>query len=64
MKKDGTVLAVGDDQYGQCQVDDWTNIVAICAGQYHTVGLKADGTLVATGRNDKGQCDVSGIDLW
>ena len=34
--------------------------MAISAGMYHTVGLKADGTVVAVGDNGKGQCDVSG----
>ncbi len=60
LKNDGTVVAVGDNEYGQCDVSDWTDIIAICAGDYHTVGLKSDGTVVAVGKNDKGQCDVSG----
>ena len=57
---DGTVLAAGRNDYGQCDVDDWTDIVAISASGYHTVGLKADGTVVAVGMNAHGQCDVSG----
>jgi hypothetical protein len=40
---------VGDNDYGQCNVDDWTDIVYIAAGSYHTAGLKADGTVVAAG---------------
>ena len=36
------------------------DIVAIGAGYYHTVGLKADGTVVAVGYNNGGQCKVSG----
>jgi len=36
----------------------WGNIIAIAAGSYHTVGLKADGTVVATGLNDNGQCNT------
>ena len=40
--------------------NDWTDIVAISAGYWHTVGLKADGTVVAVGYNEFGQCDVSG----
>ena len=35
------------------------DIVAISAGDYHTVGLKSDGTVVATGYNGVGQCNVS-----
>ena len=52
---------VTKDNNGQCDVDSWTDIVAISAGQYHTVGLKTDGTVVAVGENSYGQCDV---DSW
>ena len=60
LKADGTVVAVGDNYYGQCDVDGWTDIVAVSAGDDHTVGLKADGTVVAVGYNLYGQCDVDG----
>ena len=56
---DGTVVAVGENDKGQCNVSDWRDIVAVCAGREHTVGLKADGTVVATGNNEYGQCNVS-----
>lgn len=46
---DGTVVAEGDNQYGQCDVDDWTDIVAIAAYGRSTVGLCSDGTTVVTG---------------
>lgn len=59
LKSDGTVVAVGENAYGQCDVSGWTDIVAVRAGSLHTVGLKADGTVVATGKNDDGQCNVS-----
>ncbi len=59
LQTDGTVVAIGYNQYGQCDVSDWRNIVAISAGEGHTVGLKADGTVVAVGMNEQGQCDVS-----
>jgi alpha-tubulin suppressor-like RCC1 family protein len=38
----------------------FTDIVAIAAGAYHTVGLKSDGTVVAAGYNNFGQCNVGG----
>ena len=60
LKADGTVVAVGDNEDGQCNVRDWKDIVAISVGYKHTVGLKADGTVVAVGVNNCGQCDVSG----
>ena len=58
IKADGTVVAVGDNDYGQCNVSGWKDIVEVSAGNYHTVGLKADGTVVAVGDNDDGQCNV------
>ena len=59
LKSDGTVVAVGDNEYCQCDVSEWTDIVAISAGSSHTVGLKSDGTVVAVGENYAGQCNVS-----
>ena len=46
---DGTVVATRNNYYGQCDVSDWTDIVAISAVGDHTVGLKADGTVVTSG---------------
>ena len=34
--------------------------MAACAGEYHTVGLKADGTCLKAGWNKSGQLDVDG----
>jgi hypothetical protein len=74
LRSDGTVVAAGgpvkvgpeDDDTaitvydGQCDVGDWTDIVQVAAGNWHTVGVKSDGTVVAVGANYNGQCDVSG----
>jgi hypothetical protein len=57
-KSDGTVVAVGWNEYGQCDVGSWTDIVQVSANNVHTVGLKSDGTVVAVGDNGSGQCDV------
>ena len=59
LKADGTVLAVGSNISGQCNVDNWADIVAVSAGSFHTVGLKSDGTVLAVGGSSYGQCDVS-----
>jgi alpha-tubulin suppressor-like RCC1 family protein len=59
LKENGTVIAVGDNEYGQCDTGDWEDVVAISAGSNTTVGLKRDGTVVAVGRNDCGQCETS-----
>ena len=35
LKSNGTVMAVGDHKYGQCDVSGWLDIVAIAAGNVH-----------------------------
>ena len=60
LKPDGSVVAVGDNDNGRCDVSSWRDCVTISAGDYHTVGLKDDGTVVAVGSNKNGQLDVSG----
>jgi len=60
LHEDGMVSAAGQNSEGQCDVSDWSNIVAVSAGYRHSVGLRADGTVVATGLNSGGQCEVSG----
>ena len=59
LKKDGTVVAVGNNKCGQCNVNNWEDIVAISAEGMHTVGLKKDGTIIAVGDNSNGQCNVN-----
>lgn len=52
-------MAVGNNEYGQLQVQDWNNIAQIAVGVDHIVGLLTDGTVIAVGMNDSGQCDVN-----
>ena len=68
LKSDGTVTAVGDNNYGQCDVSGWCDIVAVATGNVHlatntgnahTIGLKAEGSVAAVGWNKHGQCDVN-----
>ena len=54
LKSDGTVVAVGMNGDGQCDVGNWTDIIQVAAGDDHTVGLKSDGTVVAVGDNTTG----------
>ena len=45
----GTVAAGGTDgQYMREELDEWQDVVQICAGDTKAVGLKADGTVVHT----------------
>jgi hypothetical protein len=61
LKSDGTVVAVGETEYGRCYVSYWNDIVAISVSGDHTVGLKADGTVVATKDYGNGVSDWSDI---
>ena len=56
--EDGSVRVIGENRFGQCDVDGWTGITAVAVGYGHTVGLREDGTVLAIGCNDCGQCDV------
>lgn len=60
LKSDGSVIVTGSNEYGQCNVSSWKNIIEVSATSSTTVGLKSDGTVVATGWNKFGQCEVSG----
>ena len=51
VKVDGTVVAVGYNDSGQCNVSGWAGINQTAEGLYHTVGLRSDGTVVAVGDN-------------
>lgn len=54
IKQDGTLVAVGDNSYGQCDFSDkekWSDIIKVATGDWYTVGLKSDGTVVMTGQN-------------
>lgn len=61
LKSDGTVVAAGDNSYGQCDITGWTGVKAVDAGAYFTVGLKTDGTVLFTGLDDYGE---SGAAEW
>ena len=62
LKSDGTVFANKildkEDEKGQCNVDEWNDIIAISTSYAYTVGLKKDGTVVWAGTNKYGRCDV------
>ena len=59
LKSDGTVVAWGDNTYGQSTVPTGlAGVVAIAASGYHSLALQSDGTVVAWGGNSYGQSTV------
>ena len=62
LKSDGTVTAIGNNYQGECNVQDWTNIVEVAAGCGFTLGLKSDGTVVAVGYDEYAQ--VTKANSW
>ena len=59
LQSDGSVVAVGSNEFGQCDVSTWKDVIYVCAGAEFTLGLKADGTVLATGNNDHGQLNAA-----
>ncbi len=67
LKEDGTVIAGmgknkdnNDDDLGQCDVGDWTDIISVAGGGSFSLGLKTDGTVVmAGGGSGSSEFDVS-----
>jgi alpha-tubulin suppressor-like RCC1 family protein len=50
LNTNGTVIAVGDDRYGQIEVPaNLSNVVAIACGWFNCLALKSDGTVSAWG---------------
>ena len=55
------LVAWGDNTWGQSSgLPSTTNLIAIAAGGWHNLALRADGTVLAWGDDDAGQCDVPG----
>lgn len=69
LKSDGSVIAIGDNEYGQCDVDnsEWKKgIVKIATGDWYTVGLTAEGNVIITGQNmpNTQYIDIEKISNW
>lgn len=60
LKRDGSVVATGANQYGQCKTAGWQNVIQVAAGDKTVYGLRQDGTVLAAGANSNGQAEVSG----
>lgn len=60
LKSDGSVIAVGGNEKGQCNTEKWTDISKVSAGGNHTAAIDKGRKAYAVGDAGKGQCDVSG----
>ena len=59
LKRDGTVVAAGNNDYGQCDVKSWRNIIDIIAMYDHTIGITEDGRYFLAGKFDSDNNGIS-----
>ena len=67
LAQNGTVVACGNNQWGQCNVFDWKDIVAIMTNDANlTIGIRANGTVVSCGcgSGDSQKVDCSALKLF
>ncbi|BAU27769.1 alpha-tubulin suppressor-like RCC1 family protein [Aneurinibacillus soli] len=58
LKPDETVVAWGDNSFGQLNIPGLTGVRSIAAGYNHSLALKSDGKVVAWGFNNLGQLNI------
>ena len=58
LRPDGSVVAGGDNSFGQCNVPAGLTATAIAGGWRHSLAIRPDGSVVAWGDNSFGQCNV------
>lgn len=49
LKSDGTVIATGTNENGECNVSEWEDIISVYASENRTIGLKSDGSVCVAG---------------
>lgn len=49
IKLSSIVVTTRDNDSGQCDVADWTGVIQVMVGLWHTVGLKSEDTVVPVG---------------
>ena len=62
LRSDGTVAAVGNNEWGQCDVSGWSDIVKIWAAEGVTLGLTRDGELLNSAGTMGGWKDIVDVD--
>lgn len=55
LKRDGSIVGWGHNEYGQATPPDGNDFIAIAAGGAHSLALKRDGSIVGWGWNEYGQ---------
>ena len=55
LKSDGSLVAWGYNNHGECNVPDGTDFTAITAGTYHSIALKSGGSIVVWGYDNLNQ---------
>ncbi|MBE6530027.1 MAG: hypothetical protein E7680_05460 [Ruminococcaceae bacterium] len=51
-RKKGTVVAFGENENGECDINDWKDISYVFAGDGYTLGVKFDGTICVAGNSE------------
>ncbi len=49
LREDGTVIAAGSNHEGQCDVEDWTDVIYLTTGRNCTLGITSAGQLKMAG---------------
>ncbi len=55
LRDDGTVLAAGNNSFGQCDVGEWKDVAAVYASNTFSAGLCTDGTVLVAGSDTLAQ---------
>jgi alpha-tubulin suppressor-like RCC1 family protein len=59
VRSDQTVVAWGDNSYGQTSVPaGLSNVIAVAAGARHSLALRTDGSVLGWGSNESGQISI------
>ena len=58
LKEDGSVVAWGNNEYGQCNVPEGLKAIKIASGYRQSMAIKEDGSVVAWGDNEYGQRNI------
>ena len=60
LREDGTVWAAGNNDNGQCELEEWDHIARVYAYGYISAGLRTDGTVVLAGDDEM----KDGVSSW